>query len=121
MWIFGSLPDKKFGLVDAENRSNSVKVCRGVPQDFLLTAFSIVSGRFHLVGALETKSGTETIGFTNIILRSQNQGEAWRDTDLPIKGSLKGFDFGPDGRIWATAAGNRMQVLLPAKDKTPNP
>jgi hypothetical protein len=112
--VFGSLPNEKFGLIDAFDRTNSVTVGREIPENFLLTTFSMRENRWYLVGAVEIKSGTETIGFDNMILVSENQGGFWRNTNYPLMGSLEGFDFGSNGRIWAVAAGNRMQVLPPA-------
>lgn len=109
---FGSMPDKKFGLTRLSGNAK-VKECRGLPSDFLFTKLSITGDLYHLIGAVEVKNGEETIGFDNLIFESKDSGASWVDLKLPIKRSLNAYAFGLDGRIWATAAGNRMQVLLP--------
>jgi hypothetical protein len=112
IWAFGSTSDKKFGLVRFGDGVATAKEARGLPEGFLCKTFTLSGNSFHLAGALELKRGAETVGFKKLILESKNQGDSWSDLELPINGSLEAYDFGADGRIWAVAAGNRMQVLV---------
>jgi hypothetical protein len=112
IWVFGSMPEKKFGLARFGDDATQVREGRGIPVGFLCKTFTRSGNSFHLVGAVELKKGTETVGFKKVILESRNEGNSWSDLELPINGSLDAYDFGPDGRVWAVAAGNRMQVLV---------
>lgn len=115
IWAFGLMPDKKFGLVrfgDSAATVKDVKEARSLPEGFLCKTFTCSGNAFHLVGAIELKRGTETVGFKKVMYESRNQGDSWSDLELPINGSLEAYDFGVDGRIWAVAAGNRIQVMV---------
>lgn len=106
------MPDKKFGLARFGEMAATSNESRGLPAGFLFKAFSLSGDSFYLVGAIELKRGEETIGFKKVMFESRNQGGSWTNLELPINGSLEAYDFGPDGRVWAVAAGNRIQVLM---------
>ncbi len=112
IWAFGLLPDKKSGVVRFGDGAATLKEGRGIPPGFLCKTFTCSGNSFQLVGAIELKNGTETVGFKKVMLESWNQGDSWSDLELPINGSLEAYDFGADGRVWAVAAGNRLQVLV---------
>ena len=112
VWAFGTLPDSKFALVRFDNGAATVKETRGLPAGFLCKTFNCSDNSFYLVGAIEMKKGTETVGFKKLMFESKNLGDSWSDLELPISGSLQAYDFGSDGRVWAGAAGNRIQVLV---------
>ncbi len=108
---FGLRPDKNFGIVHFENSAPSFQICRGVPENFLLTELTLSGNRMILTGAVELKNGEVTTGFKNLILESTNRGESWVNIDLPIQNSLVGYAFGAENGVWAVAAGSRVQVL----------
>ncbi|MEO6097866.1 MAG: hypothetical protein ABIW76_20290 [Fibrobacteria bacterium] len=67
----------------------------------------------RVTGTEERLKDGETTGYRNWLFESKDNGTTWKDLDLPLKGSLGSIAFGEDGRIWAMAAGNRMQVYHP--------
>jgi hypothetical protein len=67
----------------------------------------------RITGSQEMTKNGETTGYRNWLFESKDDGATWRDMGLPITGSLGAIAFGNDGRIWAMAAGNRMQIYHP--------
>ena len=114
LFLFGSLPDKGFAIwytrADGTG-ADLVSPCRGTPKDFMVDKFTAVDSVLYLVGQVEDVKNGETRGYDHYVLRSTSPaGTDWENMDLPIKGSLSAVDFGADGRVWAVAPGNRLQV-----------
>jgi hypothetical protein len=112
--IFGSLSDKDFALwftrADGTG-ADSLFPCKGIPAGFSARRLVVAGPNLYLVGTVSIFEKGEMRGLDHYILKSANTGAAWQDLDLPLNGSLQAVDFGADGRVWAMAAGNRMQVL----------
>jgi hypothetical protein len=114
LFVFGSLLDKGFAIwyTRADGTGgDSLTPCRGIPENFLVLSLSDVGGQLYLLGRVRYLVKGEMRGFDYFLLRSTTPaGTDWVNMQLPITGSLNAVDFGKDGRIWAVAPGNRLQV-----------
>jgi hypothetical protein len=114
LFVFGSLLDKGFAIWHTRadgTGGDSLTPCRGIPQEFMVDRLSAVDSDLYLVGQVEEVKNGETQGYDHFVLRSTTPaGTDWENMQLPITGSLNAVDFGKDGRIWAVAPGNRLQV-----------
>jgi hypothetical protein len=114
LFVFGSVLDKGFAIwyTRADGTGgDSLTPCRGIPQEFMVDRFAAVDSDLYLVGQVEEVKNGETQGYDHFVLRSTTPaGTDWENMQLPITGSLNAVDFGKDGRIWAVAPGNRLQV-----------
>lgn len=73
-----------------------------------------VHGRLlRITGLQKLLMNVKTTGNRNWLFESKDGGETWKDLEWSIRGSLGSIAFGRDGRIWAMAAGNRMQAYTP--------
>ena len=115
--VFGTVPDKGFriGYARADGTGgDSLAPCRGIPEGFLALRLAVSGDQVHLVGRVRVVEKGEMRGFEYHVLRSTTPaGADWENMRLPITGSLSAVDFGEDGRIWAVAAGNRLQIRRP--------
>jgi hypothetical protein len=112
--VLGQGPDMKWIIVlmDPDGKLSS-SPCMGLPEALDPDGFRLQKAGWVVVGTIEEIKHGATVGYSHHIYRSPNGGSSWRDLELPLPGSLKAIDFGEDGRIWAMAAGNRMQVFKP--------
>jgi hypothetical protein len=114
IYTVGRLPDKGLAIWKApKSGSPSLVRAKGLPDTLQPERLWVHDHLLRITGIQELTKNGETTGYRNWLFESKDDGATWRDLDLPIKGSLGSIAFGNDGRIWAMAAGNRMQVYHP--------
>jgi hypothetical protein len=112
--VFGKLLDGKLALMTTDEKGlPQINSCLGIPSQFEIDRAFLGNTSWYVEGTLEIQKNNRTESFSHMIWESKNKGATWFDKGLPIKGSLKSIAVGSDGRIWALAAGNRMQVFIP--------